>query len=47
MRKDTVIVEPMQELAVDWLADNPGAWALHCHNIYDAQAGMLRILKIG
>ncbi len=22
--KDTVLVDPMQKVAVDWLADNPG-----------------------
>ena len=40
-RKDTVIVRPMQTLAVDLDADNPGQWATHCHNIYHAEAGMM------
>ncbi len=29
--KDTVLVEPMQKIAIDWVADNPGPSALHCH----------------
>ena len=44
-RKDTVIVRPMQALEVDLDADNPGQWALHCHNIYHAEAGMMTTLS--
>jgi FtsP/CotA-like multicopper oxidase with cupredoxin domain len=44
-RKDTVIVRPMQSLEVDVDADNPGQWALHCHNIYHAEAGMMTVLS--
>jgi len=44
-RKDTVIVRPMQTLEVDLDADNPGQWALHCHNIYHAEAGMMTVLS--
>ena len=40
-RKDTVIVRPMQPLAVDLDADNPGPWMTHCHNLYHAEAGMM------
>jgi FtsP/CotA-like multicopper oxidase with cupredoxin domain len=43
-RKDTVIVRPMQQLAVDLAADNPGQWMLHCHNLYHQQAGMMTTL---
>src|SRR6266545_2796091 len=35
-RKDTIIVRPMESLEVDVEADNPGQWALHCHNVYHA-----------
>jgi FtsP/CotA-like multicopper oxidase with cupredoxin domain len=45
VRKDTVIVRPMQTLAVDLQADNPGQWATHCHNIYHAEAGMMTTLS--
>jgi FtsP/CotA-like multicopper oxidase with cupredoxin domain len=40
-RKDTTIVLPMQSVSVDFQADNPGQWMLHCHNAYHAQAGMM------
>lgn len=44
-RKDTVIVRPMQSLEVDLDASNPGQWALHCHNIYHAETGMMTVLS--
>ncbi|SDO51231.1 Multicopper oxidase with three cupredoxin domains (includes cell division protein FtsP and spore coat protein CotA) [Nocardioides szechwanensis] len=44
-RKDTVIVRPMQALEVDVDADNPGQWAVHCHNIYHAETGMMTTLS--
>jgi FtsP/CotA-like multicopper oxidase with cupredoxin domain len=44
-RKDTVIVRPMQSSEVDLDADNPGQWALHCHNIYHAETGMMTALS--
>ena len=43
-RKDTVIVRPDQRVAVDVVADNPGQWALHCHNTYHLASGMATIL---
>ncbi len=44
-RKDTVIVRPMQQLAVDVTADNPGQWMVHCHNLYHQEAGMMTTLS--
>ena len=44
--KDTVLVEPQERLAIDWVADNPGDWAFHCHNIYHAEGGMLRVISV-
>ena len=44
-RKDTVIVQPMQTVAVDLVADNPGIWMLHCHNTYHQAAGMMTSLN--
>jgi FtsP/CotA-like multicopper oxidase with cupredoxin domain len=45
IRKDTVNVLPMGKLAVDLQADNPGQWALHCHNTYHAELGMMTVLS--
>lgn len=44
-RKDTVIVRPMESISVDLVADNPGQWAVHCHNAYHAAAGMMTTLS--
>ncbi|HSN44389.1 MAG TPA: multicopper oxidase family protein [Propionibacteriaceae bacterium] len=45
LRKDTVLVLPMQTLTADLQADNPGIWAFHCHNIYHAELGMMTSLR--
>ncbi|MFF9894385.1 multicopper oxidase family protein [Streptomyces longispororuber] len=43
-RKDTAVVLPNGRLAVDFTADNPGLWMIHCHNVYHAEAGMMTVL---
>ncbi len=45
LRKDTVLVLPMQTVTADLHADNPGRWAYHCHNIYHAEIGMMTSLQ--
>ncbi len=40
-RKDTVLVPPMGGVNVDFQAQNPGKWMIHCHNAYHAEAGMM------
>ena len=45
IRKDTVNVLPMQQLAVDLEADNPGQWLAHCHNVYHMELGMMTTLS--
>lgn len=45
LRKDTVLIAPMQSMAIDVQADNPGNWLIHCHNIYHAEAGMTTELR--
>ncbi len=44
--KDTVLVDPRQRLTINWVSDNPGAWAFHCHNRYHENAGMMRVVKV-
>lgn len=44
--KDTVMVEPhMGQATVDFLADNPGEWFFHCHNLYHMESGMARVVS--
>jgi FtsP/CotA-like multicopper oxidase with cupredoxin domain len=44
-RKDTVMVMPGQTVIADMIADNPGQWLAHCHNLYHAEAGMMTVLS--
>ncbi|MEV0351578.1 multicopper oxidase family protein [Nonomuraea sp. NPDC050680] len=44
IRKDTAIVPPNDTLEVDFDADNPGIWMIHCHNVYHAESGMMTLL---
>ena len=43
--KDTVNVLPLQELAVDFTADNPGDSLLHCHQQLHMDYGFMQIMK--
>lgn len=43
--KDTLLLPPMAAVDVDFLADNPGRWLLHCHNAYHMEAGMMTRLE--
>ncbi|MFI5803094.1 multicopper oxidase family protein [Streptomyces sp. NPDC051561] len=43
-RKDTAIILPNGRLTVDFDADNPGLWMIHCHNVYHSEAGMMTVL---
>jgi FtsP/CotA-like multicopper oxidase with cupredoxin domain len=38
--KDTIVVEPMERIDIEFNADNPGKWFHHCHNLYHMMAGM-------
>jgi multicopper oxidase len=44
LRKDTAIVLPRKTLNVDFDADNPGRWMVHCHNVYHQEIGMMTLL---
>lgn len=40
VQKDTLILDHMQRIDVEFMADNPGRWFHHCHNLYHMEAGM-------
>ena len=40
--KHTVSVAPGETARIQFLADNPGRWFFHCHNVYHLLAGMAR-----
>lgn len=44
--KDTVIVPPhMGQVTFEFVADNPGEWFFHCHNLYHLHSGMARVFR--
>ncbi|OAA67579.1 L-ascorbate oxidase [Cordyceps fumosorosea ARSEF 2679] len=47
LRRDTVTVEGYGWVIVRVVLDNPGLWALHCHNTWHAESGMLMQLLVG
>jgi multicopper oxidase len=40
--KHTVSLPPNGKVRVEFLADNPGRWFFHCHNLYHMETGMAR-----
>lgn len=43
--RDTVLVMPNSTLAIQFEANNPGVWPLHCHILYHLEAGMFTVLR--
>ena len=41
----TVDVAPMSTLTIEFHANEPGIWFLHCHNLYHMKMGMARLVK--
>lgn len=47
IRKDTLIIPAhMGSGAIEFIADNPGDWLHHCHNLYHMMGGMANIVKV-
>lgn len=43
--RDTVLVPIGGSVTIAFAADNPGHWALHCHNLYHMAAGMMTSVR--
>jgi FtsP/CotA-like multicopper oxidase with cupredoxin domain len=43
--RDTVLVTPHSTLAIQFDANNPGVWPLHCHILYHLEAGMFTVVR--
>jgi FtsP/CotA-like multicopper oxidase with cupredoxin domain len=43
--KDTLVVDHMQRFDIEFMADNPGRWFHHCHNLYHMEAGMANVVS--
>ena len=44
MLKDTICVAPSTTVVVRFIADNPGWWMIHCHELHHAAGGMDALL---
>ncbi|KAH8900572.1 hypothetical protein GQ53DRAFT_801142 [Thozetella sp. PMI_491] len=40
--RDTILAQKYQFMIIAFKADNPGVWALHCHNDFHASTGMVK-----
>ncbi|KAJ1329841.1 iron transport multicopper oxidase [Microdochium nivale] len=47
LRRDTVTVAGYEWVVVRVVLDNPGMWALHCHNAWHAASGMAMQILVG
>ncbi|MEK7545804.1 MAG: multicopper oxidase family protein [Patescibacteria group bacterium] len=45
-RQDTVVVRPNESVDVAVLADNPGDWVLHCHNLEHEEHGLMTKIRV-
>ncbi|KIA76957.1 multicopper oxidase family protein [Parachlamydia acanthamoebae] len=43
--RDTVLITPYSTLSIQFDADNPGVWPLHCHILYHLEAGMFTVVR--
>lgn len=43
--KHTVDMGPHVTRTIEFLADEPGEWMLHCHNLYHMKTGMARVVS--
>jgi len=41
----TISVPPREKIQFEFIADNPGNWFFHCHNLYHLDAGMARVFE--
>ncbi|MHA7969855.1 multicopper oxidase family protein [Rhizobium sp. CAU 1783] len=45
--RDTVMLPPMAQVEIEFDADNPGRWPLHCHHLYHMATGMMTFVDYG
>ena len=44
LAKDSVQVPPGHSITIGFVADNPGVWMIHCHQLIHAAGGMMALL---
>ena len=43
---DTVLLDPRTRAEIAFVADNPGAWMLHCHVLEHQASGMMAVIRV-
>ena len=43
---DSVLLDPRSRAEVAFVADNPGAWMLHCHVLEHQASGMMAVVRV-
>jgi FtsP/CotA-like multicopper oxidase with cupredoxin domain len=43
--RDTVVAWPNSKVSIELVADNPGKWFFHCHNIWHLATGMAQAVQ--
>jgi FtsP/CotA-like multicopper oxidase with cupredoxin domain len=41
LEKDTLLIRPGETYEIGFVADNPGVWMFHCHDLHHAAMGMM------
>lgn len=45
--KDTLNIRPDETYEIILVADNPGKWVFHCHELHHAESGMISLIDYG
>lgn len=45
-RQDVIVVRPNESVDVAVLADNPGEWVMHCHNLEHEEHGLMTKIRV-
>jgi YVTN family beta-propeller protein len=43
--RDVIVVSPGERYDIEFVADNPGVWLLHCHELHHMDAGMALLVQ--
>ncbi len=46
LTKNTITVMPGETYDIEFVADNPGVWVLHCHELHHAGGGMVTLVQL-
>ncbi|MGE3289810.1 MAG: multicopper oxidase family protein [Geminicoccaceae bacterium] len=44
--RDTVLLAPRERVEIAFVADNPGAWMIHCHVLDHQNGGMMAMIEV-